>query len=119
MHILYSGFDGLDLALKTSAPLEFVNLLETGKAFAAETQFDVRTVYNGVTIGIGPTGRQGGYAYTFNTGPEGAIWAVKRPKASDPWGVRIPGSSGHRFRKYPATHSDFIRPLIPEHPATL
>ena len=33
--------------------------------------------------------------------------------------LRIPGSSGHRFRKYPATHSDFIRPLIPEHPATL
>jgi hypothetical protein len=35
------------------------------------------------------------------------------------YSVRIPGSSGHRFRKYPATHSNFIRPLIPEHPATL
>ena len=33
--------------------------------------------------------------------------------------LSIPGPSGHRFRKYPATHSDFIRPLIPEYPATL
>ena len=33
--------------------------------------------------------------------------------------VRIPERSGHLFQKYPATHSDFIRPLIPEHPATL
>ncbi|MGO4916449.1 glycosyltransferase family 2 protein [Pseudogemmobacter sp. W21_MBD1_M6] len=33
--------------------------------------------------------------------------------------LRIPERSGQRFRKYPATHSDFIRPLIPEYPATL
>jgi len=33
--------------------------------------------------------------------------------------LRIPERSGHLFQKYPATHSDFIRPLIPEHPATL
>jgi len=35
-----------------------------------------------------------------------------------PW-LHIPGQSGHRFQNYPATHSDFIRPLIPGHPATL
>jgi len=29
--------------------------------------------------------------------------------------VSIPAHSGHRFRCKPATHSDFIRPLIPEH----
>jgi len=30
-------------------------------------------------------------------------------------GLSIPAHSGHRFRCKPATHSDFIRPLIPEH----
>lgn len=34
-------------------------------------------------------------------------------------GLRNPGSSGHRFRKYPATQSNFIRPLIPGYSATL
>jgi len=29
--------------------------------------------------------------------------------------LSIPEHSGHRFRCKPATHSDFIRPLIPEH----
>ena len=32
--------------------------------------------------------------------------------------VRNPGSSGHRFRKYPATQSNFIRPVIPGYSAT-
>lgn len=89
MHKLYSGLDGLDLALKTSASPELIRLLESGKEFSAEHQCDARAVFNGVVIQIGPTGRRGGYAYTFNTGPEGAVWAVKKPKASDPWGVHV------------------------------
>lgn len=89
MNILYSGFDGLDLALKTSASPQLVEELEAGKAFSAEFQCDARTVYNGVIIYIGHMGRRGGYAYTFHTGPEGAIWAVKKPKAADPWGVHV------------------------------
>jgi hypothetical protein len=32
--------------------------------------------------------------------------------------VRNPGSSGHRFQKYPATQSNFIRPVIPGYSAT-
>jgi hypothetical protein len=44
--------------------------------------------------------------------------AAADPNALHDW-MRIPGSSGHRFRKYPATRSNFIRPLIPGHPATL
>jgi hypothetical protein len=28
--------------------------------------------------------------------------------------VDIPGQVGHSFRRIPATHSDLIRPLIPE-----
>jgi hypothetical protein len=89
MHVLYSGFDGLDLAIKAYASPELVEELEVGKAFATEHQCDAQAVFNGVIIQIGATGRKGGYLYTFNTGPEGAIWAVKRPKASDPWGVHV------------------------------
>ncbi|MEX3014993.1 hypothetical protein [Gymnodinialimonas hymeniacidonis] len=89
MHVLYSGFDGLDLAIKTHAPPRLVEELEAGKAFASEYQCDARTVFNGVKLYIGGSGRRGGYAYTFHTGPEGAIWAVKKPKASDPWGIHV------------------------------
>lgn len=89
MHVLYSGFDGLDLAIKAYATPELVEELEAGKAFASEYQCDARTVFNGVVIHIGHMGRRGGYAYQFHTGAEGAIWAIKKPKASDPWGVHV------------------------------
>lgn len=32
--------------------------------------------------------------------------------------LRIPRSSGHLYRQYPATPTDLIRPGIPGHPAT-
>ncbi|UWQ95904.1 hypothetical protein K3728_01270 [Rhodobacteraceae bacterium M385] len=89
MHVLYSGFDGLDLAIKAHAPPELVEKLEAGKTFATERQHEAYTTFNGVKIYISSSGRQGGYTYTFNTGAEGAIWAVKKPNASDPWGVHV------------------------------
>lgn len=89
MHVLYSGFDGLDLAIKAHAPPELIERLEAGKAFATERQHEAYTTFNGVKIYIRSSGRKGGYTYTFNTGTEGAIWAIKKPNASDPWGVHV------------------------------
>ncbi|UWQ97140.1 hypothetical protein K3728_07965 [Rhodobacteraceae bacterium M385] len=89
MHVLYSGFDGLDLAIKAHAPPELVEKLEAGKTFATERQHEAFTIFNGVKIYISSSGRKGGYTYTFNTGTEGAVWAVKKPNASDPWGVHV------------------------------
>ena len=89
MIVLHSGLDGLDLAIRASATPELVEELEAGKAFATEQQCEAHTTFNGVTIDIRSSGRTGGYAFTFSTGAMGAIWAVKRPKAGDPWGVHV------------------------------
>lgn len=35
------------------------------------------------------TGARGGYRFTCDTGPIGAIWFFKVPNPSDPWGVRV------------------------------
>lgn len=55
--------------------------------------------------------------YTTFSAPDAAI--VGRILRKRKTKLSIPGPSGQRFRKYPATHSDFIRALIPEYPATL
>ena len=89
MIILHTGFDGLDIAFKCKPSLELVELLERAKAKATETQIDTPVMFNGVFMNVAASGGVGGYAFRFDTGPEGAVWFVKKPKASDPWGVRV------------------------------
>ncbi len=89
MIVLHSGFDGLDVAFKCKPSPELADLLERAKAQAAETQADTPVTFNGVRIEVAPSGGVGGYAYRFDTGPNGAIWFVKRPQANDHWGVRV------------------------------
>ena len=89
MIVVHTGFDGLDLALKSTAPQELVAKLESAKAQACETHTEALVIHNGVQFRVSETGGKGGYAYRFDTGPDGAIWFVKKPKPGDPWGVRI------------------------------
>ncbi|MEN8949923.1 hypothetical protein [Planktotalea arctica] len=89
MIILHTGFDGLDFALKSSAPPELVAKLEEAKALACETHTETLVTHNGVRFKVAETGGKGGYAYRFDTGPDGATWFIKKPKPGDPWGVRI------------------------------
>lgn len=89
MKIIHAGFDGIDLALKASAPLELVEFLEHTKAHAQEWMTDVWNTYNGLDIQTGQSGKRGGYAFTFRIADFGAVWFAKRPKASDPWGLYV------------------------------
>lgn len=89
MTIVHTGFDGIDLALKATVPLELVGFLEEGKAKAQELMSDVWGTYAGLDIQSGQSGKRGGYAFTFRIYEFGAVWFAKKPKASDPWGLYV------------------------------
>ncbi|UWQ19282.1 hypothetical protein [Jannaschia sp. M317] len=93
MIILYSGFDGLDLALKLNISDEFDTLLAELKTDAAEIDGPVGGDWKGVPFTVQPTGARGGYAYRLDTGPDGEIWFLKRPNKNDPWGARLSAKS--------------------------
>lgn len=45
--------------------------------------------YRGVRMAVADSGARGGYAFRYDTGPDGATWFFKRPRPGDPWGVRV------------------------------
>lgn len=107
MIIVHTGFDGLDIALKTTAPPELIAKLEEAKAFASESHSETLVRHNGIQFHVAETGGNGGYAYRFNTGSDGAIWFVKKPKKGDPWGVRVSfHSKGLAFKGLEATRAE-------------
>jgi hypothetical protein len=89
MTILHTGFDGIDLAIKTTTPIELVNFLEEGKAAARDMPADTWGQYGELGIQSGQTGKRGGYAFTFRIDGFGAVWFAKKPKAKDPWGLFV------------------------------
>ncbi|WP_306046083.1 hypothetical protein [Nioella sp. MMSF_3534] len=89
MTIIHTGFDGIDLALKTTVPIELVEFLEEGKATAQELMTDVWGSFAGLDIQSGQSGKRGGNAFTFRVYEFGATWFAKKPRASDPWGLYV------------------------------
>lgn len=89
MTILHTGFDGIDLAIKTTTPMELVQFLEEGKATAQDMLSDVWGQYAGFMIQTGQSGKRGGYAFTFRIDGFGAVWFAKKPRAQDPWGLYV------------------------------
>jgi hypothetical protein len=89
MMILHTGFDGIDLAIKATTPIELVGFLEEGKATAQDMLHDVWGMFSGLAIQSGQTGKRGGYAFTFRIDDFGAVWFAQKPKANDPWGLFV------------------------------
>ncbi len=89
MTVVHTGFDGIDLALQATAPIELVEFLEEGKATAQELMSEVWGAYAGLDIQSGQSGKRGGYAFTFRVYEFGATWFAKKPRASDPWGLYV------------------------------
>lgn len=89
MIVVHAGFDGLDIALKASAEPALIHRLQTAKEQAAQNQTPTLVEHNGVQFHVADAGGKGGYTYRFDTGPNGAIWFFKKPKAGDPWGGRL------------------------------
>jgi hypothetical protein len=89
MIVLHTGFDGIDLAIKTTTPVELVEFLEEGKSIAQDMVHDVWGEYAGLMIQTGQTGKRGGYAFTFRIDDFEAVWFAKKPRAQDPWGLYV------------------------------
>ncbi|WGH77482.1 hypothetical protein [Jannaschia ovalis] len=93
MDILYSGFDGLDLALKFNISDDFASYLEARQKGAEDARHDVCGEWSGQAFKVAATGGQGGYAFRIDTGLTGETWFLKRPTKRDPWGVRVSAKS--------------------------
>lgn len=89
MTVLHRGFDGLDVAFQGRIPPDFLFVLEEAKVRAIQDMQSVMTSHRNVPLEVAETGARGGYAFRCDTGPFGATWFFKKPKAGDPWGVRV------------------------------
>lgn len=89
MIAVHSGFDGLDIALKTTPPDALITRLTDAQEFATWGRSDHWTSFNGIRMRVAESGGRGGYKFRFSTGPDGATWFVKEPHPGDPWGVRV------------------------------
>lgn len=89
MDIVHKGFDGLDVSFCATLPFELVDKLEAAKAHAVATGTPAILTIADLILFVAETGARGGYRYQCDTGPLGAVWFFKVPKAGDPWGVRV------------------------------
>ncbi|MBB3063962.1 hypothetical protein [Limibacillus halophilus] len=88
-HLLYAGFDTLDVAFAGALPIEALEELEQAHLKAQESQEDSL-----LTLGPGKLdmhvkgyGSKGGYAYVMDTGPTGIIWKVKKNNDTHQWNL--------------------------------
>lgn len=88
-HLLYSGFDGLDVSFQAQIRDELCVALETAKQRAQDRHEWAPFHWNGVEMLVSESGARGGYAFIVSTGEFGATWFFKKPNARDPWGVRV------------------------------
>ncbi len=93
MEHLYHGFDGLDVAFQGRVPPTLLASLEGALEQARTNMKSVPLSFNGIDFMVAESGARGGYAFRCDTGPDGATWFLKRPKPSDPWGVRVSAKS--------------------------
>lgn len=94
MTILHKGFDTIALSIKAALTPEFLEYLEGEQTRAKAENEPVLCCYQGVEFHLKHHGGAG-YQFLLDGGPDGAVWAFKRPHPKDPWGIRI--NVGSRF----------------------
>lgn len=87
--IVHAGFDGLDLSYRTLLPSEALERFKSAKAEAIASNSSVALCVSDQEFTISGSGAYGGYQFTVDTGPLGAIWFFKDGVRSDPWGCRV------------------------------
>lgn len=92
-NILYKlvnqSIDGLDVAFKGTMPTRVLEALEQAKVQAqAAREAQLCEVVPGLYVDVQETGAIGGYAYRFDTGPDGETWFIKKSEKED-WNVRV------------------------------
>lgn len=111
MKVLYSGWDGLDLALKGRLPSALWCALDAAQQSARQGNDSELCEWRGQRFHVTGTGARGGYAWTMDFGPEAFILWAKRDSRSDQWNLRASfrsaflctyGMQGARDRFYEA-----------------
>lgn len=89
--ILHYGVDTLDIAFQGAFPHATLKTLEDAVNEARATNKDQPLAIGptSVPILIKPNGMSGGYRYVFNTGPTGAIFAVKANADLREWNLFV------------------------------
>lgn len=90
MEVLHTGLDGLDMAVRCRIP-DGLDAFLTAAKEAASVCPDGRVSLSlgGLDLSVRGSGMRGGYAFSFDTGPMGAIWAMRRATSTDPFGARL------------------------------
>ncbi|MBB3065348.1 hypothetical protein [Limibacillus halophilus] len=88
-HLLYAGFDSLDVAFAGALPIEALEELEQARLKAQESQEDslLRLGPGKLDMHVKGYGSKGGYAYVMDTGPTGIIWKVKKNNDIQQWNL--------------------------------
>lgn len=91
MKLIYDNFDGLDITFQCVAHPEILELLRNGKE---EAQRNRKKVYvniseHGHSVAVAEAGMRGGFSFQFDTGLDGAVWAIRDSANPEDWGVRV------------------------------
>ena len=87
MRLLYAGVDTFDFAINGALAVDDLSRLQTAKELATAWQAPTLTEIGPgrVAVQVAEHGRRGGYAYTFHTGPLGAVYAFKENTDPAQW----------------------------------
>jgi hypothetical protein len=96
--LIYANFDGLDVSFQGALPRDILGYLEETKEAAKKNRGDYPLVLDNGAGGnlllmVGETGSRGGYAYRFDTGPDGATWFVANNEDPERWNIRASAHS--------------------------
>lgn len=86
---VYRGWDSLDVAFQGALPDATLTTLREGKARAIQAGEPTLIDVVGAMGHVGETGARGGYAFRFDTGPDGEIWTIKDSPDPSQWNIRV------------------------------
>lgn len=91
MEIVHSGFDTLDVAFMGALSERSRRRLSDAKERAKGEGMPVEFSFGKISGMVAPKGTQAqqGYAYIFDTGPDGEIWTFKDNGEPSEWNIRV------------------------------
>ena len=91
MQKIYQNFDGLDMTFQCAIPRYILNKLELAQNQAVETRKGVIITIgkSQIPVEVAHNGMRGGYTYRFDTGLDGAIWAIANQESPEQYNVKV------------------------------
>ena len=95
MKKIYQNFDGFDVTFQCALPRHILDDLKKAQQEAKDTR---KGVYldlgkSKTQVEVAENGMKGGFAFRFDTGLDGAIWAVADSDHAERWNVKVSAKS--------------------------